>query len=158
MGQETRPWVDAGLDHGKAMVPAPHGEGALVDYPSTLYEYAMPDPGAATGESQMAKPIPKPIRSRRATRAVLPHSTENLKLLNPSNEDIIKVIDEIKPNQQKLLDEYNKLKQHVLFIDRICLKLFIDALAAAQLPLPILGPVTEPESFQLGYYHSLPPL
>jgi hypothetical protein len=112
----------------------------------------------------MAKPThgrratAKPIHRRPATQAVLPHSTENLKLLNPSNEDIIKAIDEIKANQQKLLDEYNKIKQHILFIDRISMKIFIDALASIQLPFPFFGPVTEPESYELGYYHSLPSL
>jgi hypothetical protein len=96
----------------------------------------------------MAKPIPKPIRSRRATRAVLPHSTGNLKLLNPSNEDIIKVIDEIKANQQRFLDEYNKL---------ICMKINIDALSIADSGVPFLS-ASPTENIQLAHYHSLPPL
>jgi hypothetical protein len=110
----------------------------------------------------MAKPIPKPIRSRRATRAVLPHSTGNLKLLNPSNEDLIKIIDEIKANQQKLLDEYNKLKQHILFLDRICMKINIDALSIADSGANIFGipfvSASPTENTQLAHYHSLPPL
>ncbi len=64
-----------------------------------------------------------PIRSSRQSMLPVPH--RNLKLLDPSNEDIIKALDEVKANQQCFIDNNNKLKQHIEFLDETCIMSYL---------------------------------
>jgi hypothetical protein len=67
----------------------------------------------------------KHVPARYSHPATLPFPPRNLKLLDPSNEDIMKALDEIKANQQCLLDNNNKLKQHVVFMDEASLQSYL---------------------------------
>ena len=104
----------------------------------------------------MADAKPQRRRSRRSVPSLLPYAARRPLRPKPTNEDIMKAIDEIKANQKKQLDEFNKLKQHILFVDRLSLKIFMDANDEATLwPLP---PLQAPVQFRLNQYHSLPAL
>ncbi len=75
-----------------------------------------------------------------------------MKLLDPSKEDIIKALDEVKANQQHFLDNNNKLKQHIAFLDETCVMSYL----YLQLNR---GIGSEGDwDIEAAHYNSLPPL
>ena len=91
-----------------------------------------------------------PVRYSHPSTLPFPH--RNLKLLDPSNEDIMKALDEVKANQKLFLDNNNKLKKHIAFLDET----FIRSYLFLQLNRGI-GAQGDWD-IEAGHYNNLPPL
>jgi hypothetical protein len=93
----------------------------------------------------------KQVTFRHAAPSKVPHPPRHLWPPNPTTEDIMKALDEVKANQQKIQDEYNRLKAHVLLIDECC----IDSYLGLQLDL---GADPSDWGIEADHYNHLPQL
>jgi hypothetical protein len=97
--------------------------------------------------SRRPRKAPVPVRYPSRSKLPFPHSGSNVP--SPTNADIMKAIGEVKANQQQILDDLNKMKAHISFLDATCYNIFWNTAGIFD---------DQERFFEYDKFHQLPPL